>query len=606
MAHYPDAVRELRECLGLVRSVDVTGKLVGVVESVFSRLGGLEEVTARAVLVEAFELCLGATGAVPWSLPLWRAYQSFIESWPLSFGDDVAASMRSSHLARLLERGVALPIQDVEALARDYELLGGSPPTLDGATERVAAWQAAVAASDGVAAWRGVIEFEVRSSAHNREAWVWCVTSAYRAAIQYTAPAPAELWHEFAQFCLRRRGEATLSAPAPAGKVAAAHLYRLASATTPAAKLCISAAWIAGEVESGREAALEALRALSTPAAAAVAIPWSTVLEPPLAHSEPMVWQAHAVMQWLVKADTAEARCAFQRCAIRRSFRDVAQHVLALAVFLELVLKDTMMADLLFLRFLRDDNELFSHQGDEGAISVAGARADDETWKMLARAARAVKHPLAPIVCKVLLDESTKQFGDGDTFHDPTAVLWRSIILAIDWSKLDIVSWWPHLVKPYLDNFMIFRNGVRLRPSFLDTILDADPLYDVTKRSQDQVLTTKLKVGLVVPSSRGGPHAKQHAVDSTPLPRALAHFVDKLPYAKLILRPGYGYRDRVEFVLDALSRLPLEQITNLRDTSSRVDPDDDDVHTNGRTFPPDIFKRRRKAQLDAARRSAQS
>lgn len=604
--HYADAVRELRECLGLVRSVDITGKLVTVVESVLFRLGGLDEVSARAALVEAFDLCLGTTGAVPWSLPLWRAYQSFIESWPLSFGDDIAASIRSAHLERLLERGVALPIQGVEALARDYELLGGSPPTLDWVTERVAAWQTAVAASDGLAAWRGVIEFEVRASAHNREAWVWCVTSAYRAAIQYTAPASAELWQEFAQFCLRRRGEATLYAPAPAGKVAAAHLYRLASAITPAAKLFISTAWIAGEVDSGREAARGALKALATPAAAAVAVPWSTTLEPPLANSEALVWQSHAVTQWLTKADTAEARRAFHRCVFRRRFRDVAQHVLAFGVFLEFVQRDTVGADLLFLSSLKDDHEVCEHQGDDGPISVARARDDDETWKMLARAARAIQHPLAPIVCKMLLDESTKQFGDGDTFHDPTAVLWRSIILAIDWSKLDIISWWLHLVKPYLDNFMIFRNGIRLRPSFLDTILNADPLYDATKRRQDQVLTTKLKVGLVVPSSRGGPHAKSPAVDSTPLPRALAHFVDKLPYAKLVPRPGYGYRDRVEFVLDALSRLPLEQITNLRDTSSLADQDDDDLHTHSRSFPPDIFKRRRKAQLDAARRSTRS
>lgn len=568
---YPEAVSELRDsCLGLVESVDMSESVSGVVRRMLdvAESETLEETAERALLVEAFELCVGTAGAVPWSLPLWRAYHSFVESWPTSLlgGDE----SRSQALKHVLERGVfqVRLLEGARDLWHELELLmdeESASYTVDegGIAERVAVWKDAVVSGE----WTKVIDWELGSVASNREEWVSRVVCAYRAAVCHSPTV--EMYQEFAEFVDRRNAtEATLYNALPCGRVASGEIYRLALKKHPE-NAFLAAATIKYSMDTSRLGESEASHALreawtwrreGRDAARAVYHDNGT--------KTPVTRLMHWAIEWFCNGDSKAAESALDQ-----DETDLA-YLLSSASFSEnrgLSVK----ADLTLLRA----------KESPGKISATAMRASDEAelWIATARVANRLNLPLGALLCKMAGVEP-----DGVKFND---FFWLSIFSSVDWSRLDW-SWIPKVLDRCRGgDFAAFADGRRLRPSFLTTILGVDPVSledppDVPQEEQTTTTTTAIKVGL-----SGRNNSKKNNAD---LPKSLASFCEKLPR----LRPAFGHRDRVEFVLSSLSRLPLEQMTNLKKGATLGDQDDDDEPPSTSS---DIFKRRRKAQLKRAK-----
>ncbi|KAJ8611871.1 hypothetical protein CTAYLR_005788 [Chrysophaeum taylorii] len=564
MAYYEAALSELEGCVSsVVDGVDLGGRCARVVRTVASRLrdGEWEESSQRTQVGEAFEVCVDAAGATPWSLALWRAYQSFVESWPLSFDDEVAAA-RSKRLRRVLERAVVLPIDGVSELWADFAVF-------EGAEELYAAHEAAAAAvGPRAAAWRegNAVDFEVASGAAPR-----LVASAYRFQLSRGGdPSPAA-WHEFAVWAGRAGPPFSLGAPAPCGPAAAAEIYALALDFYPDNLFLANA--LAHKLETLGLDPVPVISKSQNPAAPGLLEIFERrrggkeaarkVFES--SRSKPsVVYVAHALVECLANGEASAAALALDK-GLLEGFVDDPAYIITYACLLEFYCDDALRADLLL------DGVLDEKKPPEGGIRPHD---DPPLFDALACVVERSHHPLGPILAR-MAGKTPAPATDQESFF------WHTVSAVTDFTSLDW-TWWPDRMPE--TRFPVALDGTPLRPSLVSELLAYDPVSaDETKQKRQNAIPPPTPLGGEEPPPplRTGPK---------PLPQALASFCDKLPNIKGLHLPGQ--RDRIEFVLEALSRAPLDPIT------ANPQPSDASGRHDHLSKPPsDIFRRRRRAQL---------
>lgn len=581
---YDAGVRDLEANLGLVASVDLTQKCAGLVHKLKRSAETEEEEEAlRIMILEAYEVCLSVAGCVPWSLPLWRAYQAFIESWPASFEDD----NRDEALRKLLRRGATTPVQGCDQLLRDYELVGGEAPdfhekAMIEAPERARLWTAAVEASpEGVVEWRRAIMFEAGDSD--------CVAAAYRAALCHARDA-AQLWHEFAHWTLLRTGEPQSVVATPAGPSAAAEIYARCPRKIPVLIACYGdvlenmgcvdearrvyrdhgAFGLLGRLElsrAGREACRDVFASTYGQRASYHAYAAHAALEDD-AQVKSRIWELAQTQHndWILQADFVLDRAAFfeRRGEPHRTTTWLLRALLAL-------------------------EEANPPRVDKPRI------VDEDKWDALSCLMARSGAPFAPVLARLVCRRSLP--APADLPRDVPPGFFPKLVTSglVDFSELDF-SWWARCLRGNV-NLLEQRD-----PHFGDCIdasrfpMDFDKILTYNARADnfrppppDAGEPQPMKID--APLGRGGRRGGPGRPD---LPRTLDDLLKKLSFLRQGNRPGHGQRDRIEFLLETLSRQPLDAITNLRHAGGF---DDDDLDKP--PPPPDIFRRRRRAKLQA-------
>ena len=94
------------------------------IRRVNSESAGVPAATAQKTVTDAFEFVLQHVGQDPDVSGVWQEYCAFIKSWNAS--NPVEEGRRIDALRRAYHRAVVLPMNNVEALWRDYDAFENS------------------------------------------------------------------------------------------------------------------------------------------------------------------------------------------------------------------------------------------------------------------------------------------------------------------------------------------------------------------------------------------------------------------------------------------------------------------------------------------------